>query len=393
MTQTAPVPLLPLAFTNFTIGAGAFFVIGLIGPLTETLALTKVQAGWIMGAYSLGYALSSPILVSLTGARPRRAVILTGVGVFVVASILSAFAWDIASLYAARTLAAMGAGIVTPVAAGVAAASSAPERRGAALSVVFGGITLAQVVGVPGGAFIGFTFGIRAAFLLAAALCVLAAAWVTWSTPRNVPFAPQSLGTLGRTLMSPPHLVSVTLTVTIAASGYLGYTFLGPLTEMRLGMGRNGVALILLAAGIGAFGGSLVGGYLVDRLGATKTLTLSLIGQVIACPLLTVVPFGLAGGLALAFFWSLVGWAFTVPQQSRLIALDPSAQGVMLALNAAGIYLGSGIGAGLAGVIADRFGLEATGIAGGILALGAIAHLAISERLSIAYATRLKEAS
>lgn len=395
MTEAAPpaprIPLLPLAFTNFTIGAGAFFVIGLIGPLTASLGLSKVQAGWIMGAYAFGYALSSPILVSLTGGRPRRDVILTGMGLFIAASVLSAFSWNAPTLYAARTLAAVGAGLVTPVVAGVAAASSAPERRGVALSIVFSGMTLSQVVGVPAGAFIGFTFGIEAAFFTAALLCALAGAWIVLSTSRNAPFAPQSLRTLGRTLLSPPHLVGVTLTVTIAMSGYVAFTFMGPLAEMRLGMGRDGVALMLLAAGLGAFGGSIGGGFLVDRLGATPTLVLSLVGQVIASPLLTLVPFGLFGGMALAFFWSLVGWSFTVPQQTRLIALDPGAQGVMLALNAAGIYLGSGIGSGLAGLIADGYGTEATGVAGGLLGVLALAHLALSERLARRHASRQPE--
>ena len=341
--------LLPLAFLNFSVGAGAFFIIGIIGPLSTDLALTKVQAGWIMSAYALGYALSSPVLVSLTGNRPRRDVMLCGIAIFIIASIASAFATGPATLYATRIAAAVGAGLTTPVVAAIAAGSVAPERRGTALSIVFGGMTLSQVIGVPAGAWIGFTFGTRAAFLAAAALCVVAAIGVVLATPRNVPFAPQSLRTLGRTLSRPRDLVAVLLTVTIATSGYIGMTFMGPLAEMRFGMGRDGVALFLFATGVGAFFGNIAGGLLVDRLGATRTLALALIGQAVFAPLLTLVPFGLPLGLLIAFVWSAVGWGFTVPQQARLIGLDPAASGVMLALNAAGIYLGSGVGAGIAG--------------------------------------------
>lgn len=385
MTQTASMPLtrlIPLAFVNFTVGAGAFFIIGMIGPLSTALALTKVQAGWIMSAYSLGYAFTSPFLVSLSGDRPRRDVILTGLALFILATVASGFAWNAASLYAARVLAAVGAGLVTPIVAAVAAGSTTPEKRGVALSMVFAGMTLSQVIGVPGGAFIGFTFGPRVAFLTAAALCTLAALWVRASTPRDVAFAPQSLRTLARTLARPRDLVAVLLTVSITAAGYIGMVFLGPLAEMRFGMRREGVTLLLLATGVGAFVGNMLGGFLVDRLGATRTLALAIIVQIVTSPLLTTVPFTLPLGMAIAVFWGIAGWGWTVPQQARLIALDPKAQGVMLALNAAGIYLGSGLGAGIAGLVNEYLGLEATGLVSGALGIFALLHLAFSEWLA-----------
>lgn len=374
--------LLPLAFLNFAVGAGAFFVIGLLGPLALDLSLTKVQAGWIMSAYALGYALTSPVLISLTGRLPRRDVILAGIALFILASVASAFAWNAPTLYAARAVAAIGAGLVTPVAAAMAAGSTTPDKRGTALSIVFAGMTLAQLVGVPAGAFLGFTFGTRAAFLAAAGLCAVAALCVLFTTPRDVPFTPNSLRTLGRTLARPRDLVAALLTVTIATAGYVGMTFIGPLAEMRLHMGRDGVALFLLAAGVGAFAGNVAGGLLVDRLGPTRTLFCALLGQAVMAPIMTLVPFGLALGLGIAFFWNFFGWGFTVPQQARLIALDPGAAGVMLALNAAGIYLGSGFGSGIAGVVNQTWGIEATGIVSGMFGLLALAHLWWSERLA-----------
>jgi predicted MFS family arabinose efflux permease len=196
-----------------------------------------------------------------------------------------------------------------------------------------------------------------------------------------VRFQPQSLATLGRTILSPRHLVAVLLTVTIATSGYLGVTFMGPLAELRLGMGRDGVALMLVAGGIGAFSGNILAGRLTDRLGASRSLLLFLIGQALLLPAFTLIPYGLPLGLTLSFCWSLVGWGFTVPQQTRLMAIDAKTQGVMLALNAAGIYLGSGIGAAIAGVVYERWGIEATGIVGGLIAAAAIIHLLFSDWL------------
>ncbi|MCC0005967.1 MAG: MFS transporter [Methylobacteriaceae bacterium] len=385
--DTSPAPalpkgiLLPLAFVNFTIGAGAFLVIALLAPMSQALSLSKAQAGWVMGAYALAYAISSPVFIALTGAWRRRAVILMGLGLFVAASLASAFATSAATLYAARIVAAAGAGMVTPVAAAIAVAISRPETRGAALSFVFVGMTMAQVLGVPGAAFIGYTYGVPAAFIVAAALGALMMIWIALAVPADVQFQPQSLATLGRTLLSPRHLVAVLLTVTIATSGYLGMTFMGPLAEYRLGMGRDGVALILGAGGLGAVVGNLLSGRLVDRLGPSGALILFLTGQALVLPALTLIPFNLPVGMALSFVWSLVGWGFTVPQQARLMAIDPATQGVMLALNAAGIYLGSGIGSAMAGAVYQGWGIEATGVVGGAIAALGIAHLLASDWL------------
>jgi len=372
---------MPLAFINFAVGAGAFLVIGMLSPLAQLLSMSKVQAGWVMSAYALGYALTSPLLIALTGALQRRTVILAGIAVFIAASVLSAAALTPALLYAARVLAAIGAGMITPVAAAIAVATSTEATHGKALSFVFAGMTIAQVVGVPGGAFIGYTFGPPVAFVVAALLCALGFIWVALAVPRDVRFQPQSLAMLGRTILSPRHLVAVLLTVTIATSGYLGVTFMGPLAELRLGMGGNGVALMLVAGGIGAFIGNIIAGRLTDRLGASRSLLLFLIGQALLLPAFTLIPYGVALGLALSFCWNFAGWGFTVPQQTRLMELDPKTQGVMLALNAAGIYLGTGIGSAIAGAVYERWGIEATGIIGGLIAAVAILHLLFSDWL------------
>ena len=372
---------MPLAFINFAVGAGAFLVIGMLSPLAQLLSMSKVQAGWVMSAYALGYALTSPLLIALTGALQRRTVILAGIAVFIAASVLSAAALTPALLYVARVLAAIGAGMITPVAAAIAVATSTEATHGKALSFVFAGMTIAQVVGVPGGAFIGYTFGPPVAFVIAALLCALGFIWVALAVPRDVRFQPQSLAMLGRTILSPRHLVAVLLTVTIATSGYLGVTFMGPLAELRLGMGGNGVALMLVAGGIGAFIGNIIAGRLTDRLGASRSLLLFLIGQALLLPAFTLIPYGVALGLALSFCWNFAGWGFTVPQQTRLMELDPKTQGVMLALNAAGIYLGTGIGSAIAGAVYEHWGIEATGIIGGLIAAVAILHLLFSDWL------------
>ena len=378
MSGLARGALLPLAFANFVIGVGVFVVIGVLAPITRDLDLSKAQSGWAMGAYALAYAMTSPIIIAATGRIDRRLVIAGGLALFVAACVATALAANAGTLFAARVLAALGAGVVTPVAAGVAVAAAAPDERGKALSLVFSGMTFAQALGIPAGAWLGYVLGWRSVFWAAAALSALAFVWVLARAPKGLPFQASSLGQLARILASPLHVVAATFTATFLGAAYVVYTFFGPLAEMRLAMGRDGVALMLAAYGAGAVAGNAAGGRMADRLGPDRTLILLTTAQIVLTPLVTLVPFGLGGGMALAFLWSVCGWSFMAPQQMRLVSVDPQAQGVMLALNAASIYLGSAIGSTIGGLVYSHWGLAATGPAAAILCALALAQLLFS---------------
>lgn len=154
--STLPPGLLPaLSLANFAIGMGAFVAVGILTPVAQGFGLTVAQAGWVMTVYALVYAVASPLLVAVTGAVDRRALMLAGMAVFGLGALGSALAPSFAALLAARAMMALGGGVVTPVAAAVVAGLSAPEMRGRALATVFGGLTLAQVLGVPVGAWLG----------------------------------------------------------------------------------------------------------------------------------------------------------------------------------------------------------------------------------------------
>lgn len=370
--------LAPLAFANFVVGVGVFVVVGVLAPMTRDLGLSKAESGWAMGAYALSYAVSSPLLNAATGRIDRRIVVAGGLGVFVLACMAMALSVSAPMLFAARVLAALGAGVVTPVAAGIAVASAAPEARGKALSFVFGGMTAAQALGIPVGAWLGYAYGWRSVFWVSAVLSALAVAWVLARVPRAIAFQTSSLGQLGRVLTSPRHMIAASFTATFLGAAYTVYTFLGPLAEMRLNMGRDGVALILAAYGFGAVVGNVIGGRMTDRFGPDKSLVILCVAQIVQTPLVTLLPFNLAGGMALAFSWSLCGWSYMTPQQTRLIMVDPAAQGVMLALNAAAIYIGSAVGSTLGGLVYERWGLANTGVAAAALCVISLAQLLFS---------------
>ncbi|TDK52158.1 MFS transporter [Antarcticimicrobium luteum] len=370
------VPILSVA--NFVIGLGAFVIIGILNPMAEAFGLTPAQAGNLMVVYAGVYAVASPLLVSATGQIGRRRVLAGAMALFALAALISALAPNAPVLFAARVLAAASAGMVTPVAAAVAAGLSPPGKQGAALSLVFLGFSLSQVIGVPLGSFLAYTFGWRVAFFLVVALALPCAGLIWLRVPAGLRFAPVGLGDLTRVLGDARLMLAVAFTAVFLAGSYVIFTYIAPLLEATMGFGRDGITATLTLSGLGAVAGSLMGGALTDRIGAQRTLALLCLAQMAIMPVFSALPLPVWGALALAAIWSLFGWSFMPAQQVRLIARAPQNANVLLALNAGAVYLGAAGGSALGGVVIATSGLQALGIGGGFCALAALGVLLLS---------------
>ena len=289
------IPLLSAG--NFVIGMGAFVVIGMLGPIAGDFGLSAGQAGMVLTVYALAYAVGSPVAVAITGGWSRRFVLTFGLGLFGVAALLSALAPTPAWLFAARALAALGAGLFTPNAAAVAVAASPPERQATALSNVFFGLTLAQVLGVPAGGAMAYAFGWPTSFLVVAALSVPVLVGLWRLVSPALAFQPTRLADLGAALGDWRTLLSVLFTATFLGAIYVPYTYLAPLLTETMGFGGGGITAALLVFGIGAVAGNLLGGRLSDRIGAARTLFGLALLQIFLMPFLSRSAAGCAGGL------------------------------------------------------------------------------------------------
>lgn len=380
MSDTAParhvVPILSVA--NFVIGLGAFVIIGILNPMAEAFDLTPSQAGNMMVVYAAVYAVASPLLVSATGQIGRRRVLAIAMALFALAALISALAPNAPVLFAARILAAASAGMVTPVAAAVAAGLSPPGKQGAALSMVFLGFSLSQVIGVPLGSFLAYTFGWRVAFWLVVALALPCAALIWVRVPAGLRFAPVGLRDLGRVLGNLPLMLAVAFTSVFLAGSYVIFTYIAPLLEATMGFGRDGITATLTLSGLGAVAGSLMGGAMTDRIGAQRTLALLCLAQMAITPVFSALPLPVWGVMVLAALWSLFGWSFMPAQQVRLIARSPENANVLLALNAGAVYLGAAGGSALGGAVIAASGLWALGIGAALCALAALGLLLVS---------------
>lgn len=272
--------------------------------------------------------------------------------------------------------------MTTPVAAAVAAGLAPPESRGKVLAMVFLGLTLAQVMGVPAGSWIAYTYGWRVAFGLVAVLAVAFAVVIWVRVPAGLRFQPVRLADLASVLGNGRLMLAITFTAVFLGAIYVPFTYLAPLLEDRMALGRNGVTAALVVCGLGAVAGNLAGGWIADRFGAFRTLLGFACLQVAIMPLLSLLPIPLGLAMGLFFVWNACGYGFTAGQQMRLVTLAGSQAPVALALNAACIYVGAAIGATLGGWVLAGAGLQALGVAGGTMALVAVGWIIASQRLS-----------
>ena len=369
-----------LAFGKFVVGMGAFVIIGIVTPMAEGLGVPPASAGLVLTSYALAYAILSPIAAAITGSLPRRIVLAAGLGLFCLGSVISALSPDLAALCAARVVVALGGAMFTPIAAGVAVALSTPERRGKALATVFGGLTLAQVVGTPFGAWIAYRLGWQAAFWAVALLAALAALVMIFAVPRRVSFQPTGIGAILGVLRNGRVMFATAFTATFVGALYMVFMFLGPLIEASVGLDPEIRTGYLVLYGCGAVIGNVVGGVLTDRIGGRDTLKIICAANILLMPLFSIIPLGWVPFAALIAIWSSFSWSFMAPQQARLVQVAPDSISLVLALNAAMLYVGITIGSAVSARVLESFGLASLGIAGALAVILAFAHLLASAR-------------
>src|SRR6202012_1087393 len=176
-------PLYFLALGTFAIGTEGFMIAALLPGVASDLSVTLSMAGQLVTAFTLVYALSSPILTALTGSVDRRKLLLATMSLFAVGNFVAAMASSYWALLFARVILAIAAGLYAPNAVAMAGALLPPERRGRALAIVSGGFSVAAAVGVPTGAFIGNHLGWRVTFIAVAALASIATLGLVLGVP------------------------------------------------------------------------------------------------------------------------------------------------------------------------------------------------------------------
>lgn len=364
-----------LSASNFAQGLGAFAVIGALASLIKELNVPVHQAGLVVSLYAVVYAIASPVLVAWSGRVQRRNVLAAGLLLVAAGAVIGLLSTHFGTLLVGRALMAVGGGLVTPVAGAITVATSTPQTRGRALAAVFAGLTIAQALGLPMGAWLVDVAGFRATFAVIAAASIAVAALVWRYVPRDVGAAPASLTTLLSVLAEPRLLTALSFIVFFIGGNFVFLTYLTPFLQVRYELEGPALAGVLLVYGVAAVVGNAMGGRLADRLGPAATLLMLCAVQVLVLPALSLLHAPLWVAILLLAVWSVFAWSVHATQQARLAHLDPPRAPVLLALHASGIYLGASAGSTLAGYILEVADNRWLGPVGAALMVAAAASL------------------
>ncbi|MFP5075785.1 MFS transporter [Rhizobium sp. YIM 134829] len=381
-----PLALFALTIAAYAIGTTEFVIVGLLPTVASDLGITLPMAGLIVSIYALGVTFGAPVLTALTGRIGRKALLLGLMALFVAGNGLAALAPGYGLLLVARVLSAFAHGVFFSVGATIAAGLVAPDRRASAIALMFMGLTVAIVTGVPLGTIIGQTFGWRATFAAVAGLGIVAFLAIALLLPSKLPqSAPARLVDQVKVLGSGRLLLVFGMTALGYGNTFVTFTYLTPMLEQVTGLSSSAVSLVLVLYGLAIAAGNLSGGRFADRnpvraliaLFAAQAAVLVLFAFTAGAVIPALVTLAALGFLSFA---SVPGLQLYVVELARIHR--PTAVDVASALNIAAFNLGIAVGAWVGGLtVASSLGLEATPWVGGLMVLGALGLTLISRQL------------
>jgi predicted MFS family arabinose efflux permease len=358
--------LLPLVLGAFAIGSETFMISGVLPTIAGDLGVSPSAAGSLVTVFALAYAFGSPLLAVASAGVERKRVLMVAMGAFAAANLLAAFAPSFLMLVAARVLLALTAGAFMPAATAFATAMHGRAERGRAIALIYAGMTLATVVGVPTGTFLANVASWRAAFLGVGALAALAVLGVAAILPRLE--GAEAVGLAERIAIArrPDVLKLLALTMLALVGPFAANTYLGVLIESALGVGGVTLSGVLMFFGVVSFGGSQFGGYGADRWPRERFIAVIFVVLIVAFAALSLGPrwggfWGGATVFAGLFLWGLFGWAFPIAQQARIVTLDPALASITLSLNTSALYVGAAIGSSLGALAVSRWSVDSVG--------------------------------
>ncbi|OPA77397.1 MFS transporter [Paenibacillus selenitireducens] len=347
-----PIAIYMLMISAFAIGTTEFVIMGLLPQVASDLEVSIRQAGLLVSGYALGVAFGGPILTVMTVRLPRKGLLLALMALFVAANIMSAIANEYYVLMIARILSAFTHGTVFGIGSIVAARLVSPEKRASAIAMMFIGVTLANIMGVPMGTLIGQSYGWRTAFWVVAVLGIFSMITLAIFVPRLQNQETPSFMKEISVLRNPEVLRTLLMTVLGFGGVFVIFTYITPLLTDITGFRESTVTILLLLFGAGLTVGNIVGGKLSDW-----KLMPSLIGMLMMLMLVMAI-FTFTSHNKIATVITIFVWGFfafgTVPGfQMRVLDKAQSAPNLASALNIGAFNLGGAGGAWLGGVVLE----------------------------------------
>jgi len=349
-----PLGLYALTAGAFGIGTTEFVIMGLLVQVAADLQVSIPAAGLLISGYALGVFVGAPLLTALTSRMPRKAVLVALMVVFTIGNLACALAPNYTVLMIARVITSLAHGTFFGVGAVVATGLVAEDRKASAISIMFTGLTVATLLGVPAGAWLGHQLGWRATFWAVTAIGVIATAVIATLVPADrEDHAPIAFREELKVIRRPQVLLGLLTTVLGFAGVFAVFTYIQPILTRVTGFADSMVSPILLVFGVGLIVGNLLGGRLADRR-LLPALIATLVALAVVLGLMT---FALHSKTAAVLFVGLLGiaaFATVPPLQLWVLQKAEGAQNLASSLNIGAFNLGNAFGAWLGGVVIEH---------------------------------------
>ncbi|AZO66693.1 MULTISPECIES: MFS transporter [unclassified Mesorhizobium] len=377
-----PLPILALAIASFCIGTTEFVIMGLLPEVAADLGVSIPSAGLLVTGYALGVVFGAPVIAVATAHMPRKPVLIGLAMLFVVGNLLCAIAPNYWLLMAARVFTAFGHGAFFGIGSVVAASLVPRNKRASAIALMFAGLTLSNILGVPGGTALGEAYGWRATFLAVVGIGLISVAAIAWLVPAGIT-QPSGGGLLGevRVLGKLQVWLAMLISALASASLFAVFTYIKPYLTDVSGLSTATVTWVLLLFGGGMTIGNIIGGRLADW-----KLMPTVIGTLLMLALLLVgfAEFGAIAAVAvfIVFLWGLLVFVIVPPLQIRVVEAASEAPNLAATLNQGAFNIGNAAGAWVGGV-ALSLGVSYANLplVGAALALLAVAVAVMSQTL------------
>lgn len=373
-----PLALWALTLSAFAIGTTEFVIVGLVPTIATDLGVSLPSAGLLVSLYAVGVAIGAPILTALTGRWNRKIVLMSLMGLFVIGNLLAWQAPSYETLILARILTGLAHGVFFSIGSMIATSLVSKEKEASAIAIMFAGLTVALVTGVPLGTWIGQHFGWRATFLVVSALGLIALIGSAILVPKNLKKSiPATFKEQLQVIVKPQLLLVYLMTILGYGGTFTAFTYLAPILEQQTKFAPSAIGIIMLVYGVSVAIGNIWGGKLADKRGPISVLSIIFSALSIILLLFTFTMQSKIAAVLTILVWGAFAFGnvpglqiYVVKQAEKY---TPNAVDVASGLNIAAFNIGIALGSVIGGSVVENMSLQDTAWIGAVISLMALA--------------------